>query len=717
MSFERVIVLDWSAASRPARGASSIWIGEAARDASTASPPVNPRTRDAAMAVLLQRIDAALARGERLLIGVDFALGYPRGLAGALTGQPLALALWDWLEARIEDGADNANNRFRIAAEINARLPGLGPFWGCPPGTGLAGLPAQGRLRQGHGLPERRLTETHIPRAQPVWKLFTAGSVGGQTLLGIARMARLRRRLAGRLAVWPLEDCSRARVVLAEVYPSLLGRAVTQATGYPCLDAAQVDLLARALLSLGEGIAPLLAPDASPDLLREEGWILGAGHAERLKAALDPRPLTPPRLRDDCFAMPQGVAWVPVDEALARLRATLVPVTGREEIATAQAGMRVLAEPLRARRANPPAANSAVDGYGFAHAALTGPGPHTLPLVAGRAAAGQPLGAGVPAGQAVRILTGAILPEGVDTVVLEEDCASDGARVAFDGPVRARANTRRAGEDVAADAPVLAAGRVLSPGDLALLSALGVGRVPVHRRLRVAVLSTGDELLGDPCAEAAPHQIFDANRPMLLEILRRWGHVPVDLGHARDEPAAIVAAFDRAAAEADAVLTSGGASAGDEDHVSRLLRSRARLSSWRIALKPGRPLALALWPGKAEGQAVPVIGLPGNPVAALVCTLIFARPALSLLGGAGWQAPQGFLVPAAFAKSKKPGRREYLRARINAGGAAEVFASEGSGRISGLSWADGLVELPDAAATIAPGDAVRYLPFASFGLG
>jgi molybdenum cofactor synthesis domain len=263
---------------------------------------------------------------------------------------------------------------------------------------------------------------------------------------------------------------------------------------------------------------------------------------------------------------------------------------------------------------------------------------------------------------------------------------------------------------VAADAPALPAGHRLRAPDLALLTALGLADVPVHAPVRVGVLSTGDELVGQPGAAAAPHQIWDANRPMLLALARGWHCTPVDLGHAPDDPAAIAAALDRGAAEADVILTSGGASAGDEDHVSALLRARGDLVSWRIALKPGRPLALALW------QGVPVFGLPGNPVAAFVCALVFARPALSLLGGAGWQAPQGMTVPAAFSKRKKPGRTEFLRARLTRDGAAEVFGSEGSGRISGLSWAEGLVELPPEAAQIAPGTPVRYIPYASFGV-
>jgi molybdopterin molybdotransferase len=235
---------------------------------------------------------------------------------------------------------------------------------------------------------------------------------------------------------------------------------------------------------------------------------------------------------------------------------------------------------------------------------------------------------------------------------------------------------------------------------------VGLSDLPIHDQLRVAVISTGDELV-EPGASASDGQIYDANRPMLLGLVQQMGYAPLDLGRIPDDRATLRAAFDRAAENADAILTSGGASSGDEDHVSALLNEAGAMAEWRIALKPGRPLALGLWRG------VPVFGLPGNPVAALVCALIFARPALRLLSGAGWSVPQGFYMPAAFEKRKKPGRREYLRARIREG-RVEVFASEGSGRISGLSWAEGLVELPDGAVTIQPGDPVRYIPYASF---
>jgi len=421
-------------------------------------------------------------------------------------------------------------------------------------------------------------------------------------------------------------------------------------------------------------------------------------------------PLVPPPLANDCFALPPGIDWTPVKVALGVLRDNLTPVVTAEELGLADALGRALARDALARRSHPPAANSAVDGYGFAHAA-TGEGPQTLPLVEGRAAAGAPFAGSVPAGMAIRILTGAILPQGVDTVILEEDTATDGARIAFRGPVQPRSNTRMEGEDVVAGDIALPAGHRLRPPDLALLSAVGLASVTVFRPLRVGVLSTGDEISTDTDAIRLPaDRIHDANRPMLLALARQWSHAAVDLGHVGDDRAALAARLDEAAARVDVIFTSGGASAGDEDHVSALLRQTGSMQSWRIAIKPGRPLALGLWRG------VPVFGLPGNPVAAFVCALVFGRPALSVLAGGHWQEATGFLVPAAFARNKRAGRREYLRARLTRDGHAETFASEGSGRISGLSWATGLVELDEGARQIAPDDLVRFIPYGSYGL-
>ncbi len=703
--FDTVVVVDWSGAAspspaRPAKDA--IWIG-IARDTGTEAQ--YHRTRHAATEALADLFQTEIAAGRRVLAGFDFPFAYPRGFARALTGTDDPLALWAELAARISDGPDNANNRLDAAAAINRMFPGTGPFWGNGLGRDIADLP---RTKAGYASPfaDRRRCDT-TPGAQPVWKLAGAGSVGSQALLGIPRLQSLRVRFGADISVRPFETQDRP-VTLVELFPSLIAGTVADlAEEAEIKDRAQVRVLASALRALEPGKLDALSREGDA----VEGWILGLGHAALLEQAARRAcaPLLPPRLRDDCFAMPQGVAWVPVDEALARLRAALHPVTGVEQLRTAEAMGRILAEPVMARRSNPPLPNSAVDGYGFAFAA-TGAGVNRLPLLAGRAAAGQPYDQPVPQGHALRILTGATLPQGVDTVVLEEDTATDGAVVAFDGPVRARANTRRAGEDVTEGTQALPAGHRLRAPDLALLSALGLADLPVRSRLRVGVLSTGDEIVPDPADPALPHQIWDANRPMLLALAAGWHCAPVDLGHVRDDRALIRDRLDEAAGQVDVILTSGGASAGDEDHVSALLRAQGTLSSWRIALKPGRPLALALW------QGVPVFGLPGNPVAALVCALVFARPALSLLAGAGWVEPMGFTVPAGFSKSKKPGRREYLRARLTAQGTAEVFGSEGSGRISGLSWADGLVELPDAALDVTPGTPVRYIPYSAFGI-
>ena len=416
--------------------------------------------------------------------------------------------------------------------------------------------------------------------------------------------------------------------------------------------------------------------------------------------------ITPPPLRNDCFALPAGFHWTPVDEALALLRERLTPVTGSETVHVSRAMGRVLADDVVAPRANPPLPNTAVDGYGFAGGRPEGP--HVLLLSDERAAAGPRLTSVVPVGQAVRILTGAALPTGVDTVVLQEDVTVADGQIAFNGPIKAGANTRRAGEDVHKGDVILKAGLRVTAADMAILAATGVDQVDVRVRLRVAVVSTGDELV-EAGETAKQDQIFDANRPMLLSMITAMGHVPVDMGRCADDRAALSRVLDDAARKADVVITSGGASAGDEDHVSSLLTEVGAMQMWRIAIKPGRPLALGLW------NNTPVFGLPGNPVAAMVCILVFASPAMAQLAGAGWVAPVGYDVPANFTKSKNEGRREYLRARI-CDGQVDVFGSEGSGRISGLSWADGLVELTEEAQQINKGDLVRYIPLGSYGL-
>ena len=587
-------------------------------------------------------------------------------------------------------------------------------MWGKPDKDRWPGVPYRKTGISFDAVAEKRACDLAAKAASSCFQLYFPPTVGGQVLMGLPMLFRLRARGQGSLAVWPFDPWAEADTVFVEIWPGLIEAAVkaemadTQTT--EVRDAVQVRLLAQALATLPKRQLSAWM-DEAPEVARlEEAWILGAGHRDALCTAarqVGGPSLKPPPLRNDCFALPPGVDWTPVDAALTLLQERLRPVVGIETAPLMAAAGRILAEDLLAKRSNPPEPNTAVDGYGFAVEAIAS-GDNILPLTSGRSAAGVPFEGVVPRGSALRVLTGAALPDGVDTVVLDEDCMVNQTHVAFRGPVKPGANTRAAGEDVAAGELALSKGRCLTPADLAVASAVGWAELPVFASLRVGVLSTGDELVS-PGASARPGQIFDANRPMLLSMAARFGFTPVDLGQVADDRAALSACLDAASETVDVVLTSGGASAGDEDHVSALLRESGALAEWRIALKPGRPLALGMWRG------VPIFGLPGNPVAAFVCTLIFARPAMGLLAGSGWSLPDGVEVPAAFSKRKKPGRREYLRARLR-DGRAEVFKSEGSGRISGLSWAEGLVELADGAAEITPGMPVKYIPFGAFGL-
>ncbi len=411
--------------------------------------------------------------------------------------------------------------------------------------------------------------------------------------------------------------------------------------------------------------------------------------------------------------MPSGVDWTAVADVLDGLKTRLTCTLPSEQIPTPNAGGRILSVDITASQANPPFANSAVDGYGFAHASLSKSKQTTLTVTENHATAGAVIDSPVGAGLAIPILTGAPLPAGVECVVLQESVTKTDGKITFPSAIKRGANTRTKGEDIAQGAKIFAKGHRITAPDLAVLCATGVATVPVYRPLRVGVLSSGDEVIsiGQP---RTPAQIYDANQPMLLDILRRWGYHAVALGRVQDSADSVAKALSSAATQVDAIITTGGASTGDKDHIAAVLKSRGTLHNWRIAMKPGRPLALADW------QGVPVFALPGNPVASFVCALIFARPALGILSGQGWLTTRGFALPARFCKSKQGGRREYLRARMVADmdgvmGVC-VFASEGSGKISGLSWADGLVELPDEAMEIQTGDSVMFYPFGMFGL-
>jgi molybdopterin molybdotransferase len=410
------------------------------------------------------------------------------------------------------------------------------------------------------------------------------------------------------------------------------------------------------------------------------------------------------QLSDDCFAF--GGALLTVEEALARIEERVAPVVATETLSLQAARGRILAADVVARMNLPPHANSAVDGYAFAHADLLQDRDTVLP-VSGRAAAGHALGRPAHRGEAIRIFTGAPMPEGTDTVMMQEDCVVADGQVQVKRGIRKGANRRHAGEDVAAGTIALAAGRRLSAADLGLAAALGYCELAVFRRLRVAVMSTGDEVR-DPGEPLPPGAIYDANRFMLVALLTGLGCAVSDLGVRPDREAALADALAAARAEHDLIVTSGGVSTGEEDHVKSAIERLGSLHFWRLAIKPGRPVAL----GQVDG--VPLIGLPGNPVAVIVTFIILARPLILKLGGAAASPVLSFPVRAGFDYRKKPGRREYLRASLKRDGDTVVavkYPRDGAGILSSIVKSQGLVVLDETVSDLAAGTAVDFLPF------
>jgi molybdopterin molybdotransferase len=411
------------------------------------------------------------------------------------------------------------------------------------------------------------------------------------------------------------------------------------------------------------------------------------------------------QLSDDCFAF--GGELLTGAAALELLRGRLVTVPAVERAALAEAAGRILAAPLVAARDLPPNDNAAVDGFAVAHADLAAEGPSTL-RIGGRVAAGHPLGRKALPGEAIRIFTGAPMPEGLDTVFMQEDCTALDGTVRLPPGLRAGANRRRAGEDVKAGAVAIPAGARLRPQELGLAAALGHTDLPVYCRLRVALLSTGDEL-GEPGTPLAPGAIYDANRHALRALLQGLGCRVTDLGILRDRFALIRDALAAAAQSHDLVLSSGGMSTGDEDHVKAAVEALGQLHFWRLAIKPGRPVALG------QIGRTPFMGLPGNPVAVMVTFLTLARPLILRLAGASMAEPLSFRIAAGFEYRKKEGRREYIRARLVPGPAgetiAEKFPRDGAGILSSMVQSDGLVVLGEGVTRVGRGDPVDFLPF------
>jgi molybdopterin molybdotransferase len=409
------------------------------------------------------------------------------------------------------------------------------------------------------------------------------------------------------------------------------------------------------------------------------------------------------RLSSDCFET--APASLRVADAVALIRTRLPVLAGIETVPLAGADGRILAEDLIAPLDLPPFDNAAVDGYAFRVADLAS-GADSLPL-GGRVPAGHaPVEVGT--GLAVRIFTGAPMPPGTDTVAMQEDVRLDGDSVRLPSGLAPGANRRRAGEDVARGTCAIPAGTRLGPRHLALAAALGRPDLRLRIPLRVALLSTGDELTppGEPLPPAGIH---DANRPMLAALLRRLGAEPHDLGILRDVPGQVRDRLAAAAAEHDLIVTSGGVSVGEEDHVRAAVEASGSLTLWRLAIKPGRPVAL----GTVAGT--PFIGLPGNPAAAYVTALAVLKPLVLHLSGTEDTAP-ALTVRSGFTLQKRAGRREYLRVSLRPGeaGMPEAALVPG-GALTGLSASDGLVELAEDLTAIRVGDPLPYRPHGDLG--
>jgi len=417
------------------------------------------------------------------------------------------------------------------------------------------------------------------------------------------------------------------------------------------------------------------------------------------------------QLSDDCFAFSGPLLRLEDMERMIGERVAAVAETERIPLHGARG--RVTAADVKAPVDLPPFDNSAVDGYAVRHADLRADGDTRL-TVAGRLTAGISADLTLGRGQAIRIFTGAAMPAGADTVFMQEDITVDGAHVVVPAGLKPGANRRLAGEDVPLGHVVLPAGTVLEAPHVALAAALGLTGIEVRRRLQVAVFSTGDEVI-EPGSARGGAAIFDSNRFLLVELLERLGAMVTDLGILPDEPEALARALGQAAGQHDLVLTSGGVSTGEADHVRSAVERIGSLVFWRVAIKPGRPVAMGVIRG-GNAQTAAFVGLPGNPVAVFVTFVRVVKPLLRRLAGAQPQALVALPVRAAFAYKKKKDRREYVRVALRRAEDGEIEAvkhpQDGAGILTSLTETDGLLEFPEDVTSIEAGARIGFLSYA-----
>jgi molybdopterin molybdotransferase len=418
------------------------------------------------------------------------------------------------------------------------------------------------------------------------------------------------------------------------------------------------------------------------------------------------------QLTDDCFAFAGQL--LPLAEMERLIAERVVGVAECEDMPLRAALGRVLADDVVAPVDLPPFDNSAVDGFAVRSEDLAEVGDTRLRVV-DRVAAGHTPARSLGAGEAARIFTGAPMPAGADTVFMQEDTRLEDDRVVLPPGLKRGANRRLAGEDVRAGDVILPAGQRLAAQHLALAAAVGLTRLTVRRRVRVAIFSTGDEIVEPGSTRPRPAQ-FDSNRYLIDALLARLGAEVTDLGILADAPEELASALKAAAAAHDLVLTSGGVSTGEEDHVRVALEKIGRLVFWRVGIKPGRPVAMGVIPVGPDASAA-FVGLPGNPAAVFVTFARVVRPLLLRLAGARAEAPLALPVRAAFSYKKRKGRREYVRVSLrqdSAGGVEAVkYPKDGAGIITSLTETDGLVELGEDVVAVAPGTTVGFLSYAA----
>lgn len=398
-----------------------------------------------------------------------------------------------------------------------------------------------------------------------------------------------------------------------------------------------------------------------------------------------------------------------VQDALARILANVAPVCGPEPVPVADTLGRILAADIVSTMNVPAHTNSAMDGYALAGEDIPAQGTRDLEVV-GTAYAGRPYQAAVARGQCVRIMTGAPLPPGTDTVAMQERVERRGDRaIRLDGRLRAGDNVRQAGEDIREGQAVLAAGRRLIPADIGLIASLGIAEVAVHRRLRVAIFSTGDELkpVGEPLG---PGDVHDSNRYTLRGMLQRLGVQIKDFGIVRDTPEHTRAAFEAAAAGQDVIISSGGVSVGEADFVKSVLNELGHAEFWKVAMKPGRPLTF----GRVRGAVF--FGLPGNPVSVMVTFYQFVQPALRRMMGETQTAGLRLKATSLSRLKKRPGRVEFQRGVLEQDDSGDLLVRktgmQGSGILTSMSHANCFIILPQDCAGVEAGEPVEVQPFA-----